>query len=214
MKNRVFALLAAVTILGACVKDRSISTGVVVVPPVVTTGDTLICYFNCNVDTLTILKMPTLGFSGDSITFVGARFDTVQPGTTLNAYGADTVLTATSAALRLRNPSTDAVFTLPTTGFKNIVLKYAVERTSKGAQTNTVSYTTDGVNFVNTAIAAISTYQVDSTTGWQLISLDFSSDAACNDNAKFAVKINFSNGSANTSGNDRFDNITLWGVKK
>jgi hypothetical protein len=214
MKNKVFAFLAALVILGACVKDRSISTGVVVVPPVVTTGDTLICYYNCNVDTLVITKTPTFGFTGDSISYVGSYYDTVQPGTTLNAYGADTVLNASSAALRLRNPASDVVFSLPTTGFKNIVLKYAIERTTKGAQTNTVTYTTDGMNYVNTAIAAVATYQVDSTTGWQLISLDFSSDAACNNNPNFKVMITFSNGSANTSGNDRFDNITLWGVKQ
>ena len=152
-------------------------------------------------------------FAGDSMSYGGTRFDTVQPGTTLNAYGSDTVLTATSAALRLRQTYGAFKMNLPTTGYKNIVLKYAIEKSSaSGAGTNTISYSVDGVNYINTAIAASSVYSVD--TVWTLMSFDFSADTMVNNNPNFKVQINFSNAGSTTKGNDRFDNITLWGVQQ
>jgi len=213
MKNTALLIALLTIVLASCVKDRVTSTGTTVIPPVSTSGDSLICYYNCNIDTLLILKNPTyFRFAGDSMGYAGSRYDTVQPGTTINAQGLDTVLSAGSAGLRLRNPSGDFTLALPTTGFKNIVLKYAVERSSKGAQTNTVMYTIDGTNYISTAISSTSVYSVD--TVWNLVSQDFSSDPAVNNNPKFKVKISFSNASGTTTGNDRFDNITLWGIKQ
>ena len=201
----IIALLAA-----SCVKDRAYIRKVV---PGDTTRDSLITYYNCNVDTLTILSLPTsTSNAGAFMTYGGTRYDTVHFGTTINAVGADTVLSGSSAALRLRNPSGPFVMCFPTTGFRDIVLKYAVERSSKGAALNTVSYTIDGINWINTAIAANPSYTVD--TVFSLVTLDFSSDTHCNDNPLFQVKIEFSNAAGTTTGNDRFDNITLWGNKK
>jgi predicted RNase H-related nuclease YkuK (DUF458 family) len=96
------------------------------------------------------------------------------------------------------------------------MLKYAEERTHNGSQTNTVTYTVDGTTWINTAIAATATYNVDSTdsitNAFQLESFDFSSDVNVNNNPNFKVQINFSNGNVNPTGNDRFDNVTVWGV--
>ena len=211
----IMLLTLCVVIVASCVKDRVTSAGNVITPPVNTGNDTLIYLWDFNSDSATAFT-PTMSIvSGASLSYAGTSYDTVQPGTTLNAVGADTVLSAGSASLRLRNPAGVFILTMPTTGYKNIVLKYAVDRTSKGSQQNVVTYTVDGVNWINTAIAAYATYTVDSIdtyNGFQLISLDFSSDTAVNNNPKFQVQINFANGNTNTSGNDRFDNITLYGV--
>ena len=213
-----FTLLAAIIILiSSCVKDRVTSAGSPPPPPVNTGSDTLIHYWNCNEDTLVILGTPTSSIvAGASLSYGGTRYDTVQAGTTINAVGADTVLSAGAAALRLRNPSGPFILTLPTTGYKNIVLKYAEEGTTKGAKTNTVSYTVDGTNYINTALVASlgtsASYAVD--TVFKLISLDFSSDSSVNNNPNFKVQITFSNATGTTTGNDRFDNITVYGLKK
>jgi hypothetical protein len=210
-------LLAAIIVLiSSCIKDRVASAGSTP-PPVNTGGDSLIHYWNCNEDTLVILGTPTSSkVAGASLSYGGSRYDTVQPGTTINAVGADTVLNASSAALRLRNPSGPFILTLPTTGYKNIVLKYAEEATTKGAKTNTVSYSVDGTNYINTALVAAlgssASYAVDTT--FTLVSLDFSSDPSVNNNPNFKVQITFSNASGTTTGNDRFDNITVYGVKQ
>lgn len=181
-------------------------------------AQTLIDYWNFNVDS-TVVLTPTVSIvSGASLAYAGAYYDTVEQGTTLNGVGADgTSLSAGSAALRLRNPATGPfTLTLPTTGYKNVVLAYAEERTKKGSQMNTVTYTVDGTNWINTAIASSATYWVDSTdtvsNAYQLESFDFSSDTLTNNNPNFKVRIVFSIGDSNSSGNDRFDNITLNGT--
>ncbi len=212
-------LTLCVVIAASCVKDRSITSSTVVPPPVNTGSDTLIYYWNFNTDTLHYLIPNVALVTGSSLTYSGAYSDTAQPGTTLNAVGVDTVLNLVDGSLRLRNPAGTGTFvmSLPTTGYKNIVLKYAVERTSKGSQQNSIAYTTDGSTWITTAISAYDSYTIDSTSttnGFQLETLDFSSDSAVNNNANFAVQVSFSNGNTNTSGNDRYDNITLYGIKK
>jgi len=178
----------------------------------------LIHYWAFDVDSTDVMTETSSLVSGGSLSYTGAYFDTVQPGTTLNAVGSYTVLGTASAALRLRNPVGSGSFTLtlPTTGYKNIMLKYAEERTKQGSQTNTVTYSVDGTTWINTAIAATATYNVDSTdsitNAFQLESFDFSSDANVNNNPNFKVQINFTNGNVNPTGNDRFDNVTVWGV--
>ncbi len=182
-------------------------------------AQSLLNYWSFNVDSTTVLTETSSMVSGGSLSYTGAYFDTVQPGTILNGVGADGIsLNSASAALRLRNPVGSGSFTLtlPTTGYKNIVLKYAVERTKQGSQTNTVTYTIDGSTWINTAIAANATYSVDSTdsitNAFQLETFDFTSDVSVNNNPNFKVQINFSNGNTNPTGNNRFDNITVYGV--
>jgi hypothetical protein len=111
------------------------------------------------------------------------------------------------------------IISVPTTGYKNIVLSYAAEASSstKAALIDSVYYTTDGSTFTNAGLSttgySLSAY-IDPTGPYGLESFDFSSITAANDNANFKVKIVFTSGNLNTSGNDRFDNITLFGVPK
>ncbi len=178
----------------------------------------LIDYWNFNTDSAAALTPTFSAVAGASLAYSGAYYDTVQSGATLNGVGADgTSLAAGAACLRLRNPASGPfTLTLPTTGYKNIVLAYAEQRTKKGAQQNIVTYTVDGTTWINTAISANATYYVDSTdtvtNGFQLETFDFSSDTMTNNNPNFKVQINFAVGDTNSSGNDRFDNITLQGT--
>ena len=214
MKKIILPVLILTTIFASCVKDRSITAGTVNNGNVNTSSDSLITYWNFNTDSTSLLTPTYSKVTGATWSYSGAYFDTAQSGTGLNGIGADTIVTQTDASLRLRNPASGPfTLTLPTTGYKNIVLKYAEERTSKGAQSNTIMYSVDGTNFISTALSSqASTYTVD--TNFAVVSFDFSSDSAVNNNPNFKVQISFSNGSANTTGNDRFDNITLYGVKQ
>jgi hypothetical protein len=138
-------------------------------------------------------------------------------GTSLNAqsgYAAD-------SCIRFRNPADSVVFTMPTTGYEHIKFSYAEQRTGSGSAQNTVQFTTDGVTFVSTSTVDgvdSSTYSVDSTDAivdssaesWQLVTFSFP-DGLVNNNPNFAVAIAFNGVAAATSGNDRFDNITLQG---
>ncbi len=148
---------------------------------------------------------------GDAIiTYPGAGagfMDGVDDGTTINARG---VVTAGNG-LRVRNPSNtrELRLTLPTTGYENIVLRYATNRTSKGAQEQTLFYriaeTAGWVQFGNTMAIPETTYtQFD---------FDFTGIAGVANNADFEVRILFSGSNASgASGNDRFDNVTLEGT--
>ena len=181
-------------------------------------GQTLIDYWNFNCDSLVAFTPTTQVLAGAGLSYTGASYDSVQQGTTLNAQGLDVTLNSSSAALRLRNPAGPFTLSLPTTGFKNIVLKYAEQRTKQGSKSNIVTYSVNGgTTWINTASASSATYNVDSTDSltaipYQLETFDFSSDALVNNNTNFKVQINFANGNTNTSGNNRFDNITVFGT--
>jgi hypothetical protein len=110
-------------------------------------------------------------------------------------------------ALRVRNPSDqrELLLALPTTGYQGIVLRYAVVRTTNGAQEQRIYYrtspTTDWEQFGD-ALAVME--------GYQVFEFDFSSLADIDDNAEFAVRILFGGDNASgSSGNSRFDNITV-----
>jgi len=213
MKKYFLLFVIATLAISSCVKDR-VSAPSTQNNNVNTSGDTLLYYWSFNLDSISSL-VPTFAINASAnIDFVDSYTDTVQPGTNINGVGVDSTNTA-GGALRVRNPSTSLTISLPTTGYKNIVLKYAVEASSatKAAQTNIVSYTTDGTNYINTAIASQSpTYAVP--LAFTLVAFDFSSDSSVNNNPNFKVQIAFTNGNTNTSGNDRYDNITLYGQKQ
>jgi Secretion system C-terminal sorting domain len=129
---------------------------------------------------------------------------------------------AAGNCIRFRNPSDSVTFFMPTTGYKNIQFSYAEQRTNSGSAHNQVLFSTDGVNFVPTAtVDAVdsSLYTIDSTdavsgdtTEWELHTFNFTASTASNNNAHFAVTIVFVGGPDSSSGNDRFDNVTLSGT--
>jgi hypothetical protein len=191
----------------SCIKDRIPP----VVPPVVTTGDSLLYFWDFNNgDSSNHSPSYTRAGVGTAIfNYYCAYIDTVMPGSTLNLQSFDTVV---GGALRVRNPSDSIIFKMPTTGYKNVVFQFAVQRSNSGATQNAVSYTVDGTNYITTAISSNSGYTVATT--FQLMTFDFSSDPMVNNNSKFAVKIQFTAANTGTTGNDRFDNVSLVGVKQ
>ena len=207
----VAAALALVT-AASCVKDRLQNSTPVIITP--SGDDTLVYYWNFNAKDSSIHKAD-FSFSG------GNAFYTYYAGTSAGTSGYVDFTTGTSinaqmnadsgSCLRLRNPADSVIFSLPTTGFKQVKLTYAEERTSSGASINTVYYTTDGVHYVSTALAS-NQYTLD--TVFHQYAFDFSSDSAANNNPAFAVKIIFANNNTGVSGNDRFDNVSLLGIKK
>lgn len=94
-------------------------------------------------------------------------------------------------------------FNLPTTGYNNVVVKFTTRRSSSGAGTQTWKYSVDGTNFV--------TFQTVSPldANPQLITLDFSTISGVANNPNFKLKVEFSQGSGGTVGNNRFDNFTV-----
>ncbi|MEO9953511.1 hypothetical protein [Nonlabens sp.] len=160
-------------------------------------------YWNFNDDTdLVTLITPNVG-SG-TLEYSGASFDDVG-GSDINARNMD----ADGRALRLRNPSGDFIMNLPSTGYENLSLKFAVTRSGSGSQTFQIAYTVDGTNYIDTGISP-TTYTV--IEDYELREFDFSAITAVNNNANFKVKITFdATSAAATSGNSRFDNLTLEG---
>ncbi len=129
-------------------------------------------------------------------------------------------------ALRVRNPSDsmELRFNIPTTNFSSIVLTYALESssTTSGQLTELFDYSVDGgltwkkktsgllVNGVNIDTLDVTPVQFQGTS-WGLVTIDFSSDATVNNNSKFIFRVKFSGNTSKTSGNNRFDNVTVEG---
>lgn len=111
---------------------------------------------------------------------------------------------------RVRNPSDgrSLIFDLPTTGYQHIEFGYAVQRTAEGQLTNHVSYSIDGVNYIQDGL--LQTW-FSLVTDFGLASVDFSHIPAVNNNPNFKVKITFVGNTTAANGNNRFDNITLKG---
>ena len=155
-----------------------------------------------------IMYMENAGVSSAYSTFI----DTVAT----SATDYDTVnlrLGATGGnALRARNPSDsmELRFYTPTTHYKNIVLKYAYERTTNGATLQTYDYSIDsGVTWRTSGL----TVTMDSATlnVFSLFTENFT-DTMVNNNPKLVFRVKFFGGGvSSTSGNNRFDNVTVEG---
>ena len=180
----------------------------------VNTGSrTLIHYWNFNGGSITT---PTYTIGGGSLSFdfttvsdttgYADLLSPVLPTQNINARNGDTA----GAALRVRNPCIDFIITAPTTGYKDILVNYSVAKSSKGASTDSVYYTTDGIHYTNASLPTV-TYNPSVDPAYVLETFDFSSITGVNNNPNFKIKITFSNGNLATSGNDRFDNITVDG---
>ncbi|HET8828683.1 MAG TPA: hypothetical protein VFM79_05050, partial [Pelobium sp.] len=108
--------------------------------------------------------------------------------------------------MRFNNPvGGNLVFALPTTGYKDVIVKYATRRSGSGAYNQIIDYSTDGTTFIN--FTTILPVDGDPT----LQTLDFSAIAAVKDNPNFKIRISFTAGGGGTAGNNRFDNFSLEG---
>lgn len=113
---------------------------------------------------------------------------------------------------RVRNPSEGRplLFDVPTTGYKDIKFAYAVQRTNEGMLLNSVSYSTDGVEFTQDNVDPL---EFVVTTEFNMVQVDFSAIAAANNNPNFKVMITFKVNTTGDNGNNRLDNITVKGVQ-
>lgn len=127
-------------------------------------------------------------------------------GSAINAQYAQ----VSGQALRVRNPSDtrSLVFNTPTSGFKNIKISYAAQRTGSGAQMQRISYSANGGSSWQ-----LVQDNVPVSEAFELKSFDLSGETMANNNASLAIKIEFhGSNAAGTSGNNRFDNFLIAGV--
>lgn len=120
----------------------------------------------------------------------------------LNARNGD----VSGSHLRFNDPIGGALqFNIPTTGYQNIIIKFATRRSSSGAGIQQWAYSINGTDFID--YISITPNNGDPA----LASLDFSTISGANNNPNFKLKVTFSQGLGGTVGNNRFDNFTVEG---
>ncbi len=129
--------------------------------------------------------------------------------------------------VKILTPYAPFTWTLPTTGYKNIVVTYAIFASGKGSKTNTISYSIDGgktwdsagmvLTHVDNGTApstttqtGVGTYNLTNTTGTPMdkIVLDFSKVAGADNNPLFEVQTTYVE---TGGGNDRYHNLSVNG---
>lgn len=120
---------------------------------------------------------------------------------------------AINYAVRTRNPSDNMQFLwyIPTKKYQNIVINYETQSSSTGSgqHRQVFSYSLDSALTFSTTGLSIA---YDSAgLSWGQVTLDLSSIPAVNDNGKLVLKMTFTPPNTGTSGNNRFDNITVEG---
>ncbi len=110
------------------------------------------------------------------------------------------------AHLRVNNPLGASLdLALPTYGHSDIIVKYETRRSGQGAGTQNVSYTLDGTTFLPFEDITVT----DGDPVEQI--LDFRGVSGVEDNPHFGLRIAFIEDDGGTSGNNRFDNLTVDG---
>lgn len=156
------------------------------------------------------------GGSGPTNSAITTNFPTpstnfeVLSGTTINAQNGDVagnslaVLGGTGATTGGTGGNNGDYITLATntTGYSNIALSFATQRTTTGFNSDQLQYSTDGTTFTNFGAA------YTPATAFALQSFDLSSITALNNDPNAAFRIIF-NGATGSSGNNRIDNIVL-----
>lgn len=176
-------------------------------------GQDLVHYWNFNNNTSEVaITTPVVSLiPGTSLTHIagGTSFIDFANGTgnnfeveNLNARNGDPAGTH----LRFNTPIGGVLeFGLPTTGYENIVVKFATRRSGSGAGQQLWSYSVDGTTYT-----PFTTLTINSGNP-VLQTLDFSSIATIDNNPNFKLKVEFAAAGGGTGGNNRFDNFTLEG---
>lgn len=193
--KKIYFLFSVFMVI-SCTEDRIIMEENIVSP-----NSELIHYWDFN--NVNILE-PSQTIGGALLSYQGASFDPINEGTILNAQNNSQA----GNALRLRNPAGDFIIKIPTLGYKNIVVSFATMRTNNGAKIQTVSYSLDGVNFTSNGLINNS-YGVN--TSFQFKQFDFTQIEGVKSNPNFTIRIQFSDGADGDSGNNRFDNLAVFG---
>jgi len=111
------------------------------------------------------------------------------------------------AHLRVNNPlGAQVTFKMPTTGVEDVVVRLETRRSGQGAGTQVWEYTTDGTAFTAFRTNTI----VDGPP--VLATFDLTGVAGVDNNPLFALRVRFVQGGGGTAGNNRFDNITMYGL--
>ncbi len=121
--------------------------------------------------------------------------------------------TASGYALRARNPSDSMqlLFYIPTVHYNNILLTYGSQSssTSHGQLHQNFDYSVDsGLTWRTSGLS------ITSDSAWLIFhrtSISFTTDTMVNNNSKLVFRIKFTGNTSGTSGNNRFDNITVDG---
>ena len=127
-------------------------------------------------------------------------------GTTVNAlpgFGSGGSLSPQGGS-GLSNNNMSIQLNVSTVGYDSIALSWASQRTTTGFDTVKVSYSTNGVDFVN-----FSTIPVPSP--FALRSVNFSAIPGLSNNPNAAFRFTLS-GASNATGNNRYDNILVTGT--
>jgi hypothetical protein len=107
------------------------------------------------------------------------------------------------------------MFYIPTTGYQNITIKFETQKssTSAGGAIDSFDYSIDsGITWRNSGVSILYASNVTTWTASPGISVNINSDALANNNNKLVFRIRFGGGgTSGTSGNVRFDNITIEG---
>ncbi|HCQ12601.1 choice-of-anchor I family protein [Flavobacterium sp.] len=176
-------------------------------------GQTLLHYWNFNNPaSIATITTPSQTIGGATLNAIPGGISAIEfaGGTgqnfnvlNLNAQNSD----ASGTHLRFNDPIGGALeFALPTSGYQNIIVKFATRRSGSGAGTQTWSYSLDGTTY--TTFGTILPNNGDPA----LATLDFTSITGANNNPNFKLKVEFSQGSGGTVGNNRFDNFTIEGT--
>ncbi|TVR82524.1 MAG: hypothetical protein EA409_04730 [Saprospirales bacterium] len=114
------------------------------------------------------------------------------------------------AALRVRNRSEGRalIIEIPTTGAKNISLVFDVYRSGQGMLINHFEYSIDGTNFQNVDLYPVS---VDIPEEYATQTIDLTGVEGANDNPNFAIRITYEGNTDQGNGNNRYDNIAVFG---
>ena len=145
----------------------------------------------------------SISYAGSGTGHMDATPD--DEGSPLNALAG----VAAGKGLRVRNPSNGRhlLITCPSTGHRDIMLSYAVRRTTAGADSQRVSYTVDPEQLVWHELESFAVPEFFVRKEYALTGI-----AETYDSPHLAFRIEFLGPAANgTSGNHRFDNIQLTG---
>jgi hypothetical protein len=209
MKRILISGLVAVLGLtvSSCVDD-------IAAPPAPPKLAEYIHYWNFNTlptGTLTTVSADLSKVAGATITYPGTGagyMDNVDPGTTVNAMAS----VPAGLGLRPRNPANtrELIIVAPSTGYEKLVVSFAVMRSSSGAAQEEFYYSANGGTTWQLVGAA---YNIE--LDYALKSIDLSAITAVNNNANLRFRILFiGEFAAGTSGNNRFDNVLIEGIKQ
>ncbi|MFN8443764.1 MAG: CotH kinase family protein [Caldilineaceae bacterium] len=166
---------------------------------------TLLHYWDFN-DTANLL-IPKYSFAAATLSAQLSADAAVLDGSGQGFADANAQLgSATGSHLRVNNPlGASLVFTLPTTGMRDIVVRYESRRSGQGAGTQKIDYTVDGNIYV--PFTTLQVYDGDPV----LYTLNFAPLEEVNNNPHFGIRITFEQGAGGVAGNNRFDNFSMTG---